>query len=68
MDDDGVERAERLLKKRSYRVPELALLLEMDEYEIEQAVHLGWLNASVVGREIIGIHRDDVLDWLRSRR
>jgi hypothetical protein len=59
---------EEILRQSEYTPHELADLLEMSLYVIQSAVWNGQLKATVIGHDIMSMRREDVLQWLDSRR
>jgi len=55
------------LHHESFRVSEVARLLGISTDRIRHAVQTGELTAERVGREIVWIHRADLLAWLTAQ-
>lgn len=55
------------LLRETYRPEELAALLRIDVEVIRHAVFSGDLPAKLVGHDIVGINRSDVVVWLKQR-
>lgn len=53
-----------LLQQEHYSADELAALLEVDVYLLEEAANIGELPATMIDGRILDISRADVLHWL----
>lgn len=62
-----VSDAETLLHQEQYTPQELAVLLEISQYVIHEAIYSGALRATMLGHDVVSIRRRDVLDWLQAR-
>jgi hypothetical protein len=67
MTHGGENWAEKLLHQETYTPHELAELLDISEYRINQEVYKGNLEGRKIGDDIIDIPRAAVLDWLSRR-
>ena len=56
-----------LLHHERYTPQELAELLDMSVQFICQAAFRGELRAQIVGHDVVGIRREDMLAWLEER-
>ena len=56
-----------LLQHERYTPEEVAELLGIGVHIIQHAAFSGELRAQIVGHDIIGIRRDDVVAWLKAR-
>lgn len=67
MDEEDIQRTARLMTQESYTLSQLAELLQMQPYVLEEAIYRGELKAQLVGKDIVRIRRADALEWLRQR-
>ena len=64
MPDPRSESMEELLVKEYYTPEEVSELLDISTYVIRRACWDGALKANIVEHHIVGIKRDDLLQWL----
>jgi hypothetical protein len=62
------ESSEELITKPELTVEEIAELFRFSPELIRHAVRAGELRARIIGHEICGVARGDLIAWLRARR
>ena len=65
--EDHVQRLIELMKADQYTPAELAQLLNIEPYVIEQLALEGTLRSTIFRHHVITIQRDDALRWLEAR-
>ena len=56
-----------LLQHERYTLEEVAELLGIGLAVVRHAAFTGELRAQIIGHDIIGLRRDDILAWLKER-
>ena len=56
-----------LLQQDEYTPEEVADLLGIDINVVRHAAFTGQLRAEIVGEDIVGIRREDVVEWFRDQ-
>jgi hypothetical protein len=67
-EDDVNKSVEELLLQSTYTPAELSALLDVPQSLIEHDAFSGKLKAHIVGHDIIHIHREDAIEWMKNRQ